>query len=161
MIERAANERIAGIRGHRIRRKNLRDLHISALIGEPIAAEKESSPVDRIYRPSVDFDSLLYPDGAGQHVSIGVHCCLSEGDVSVTQHLLHEAVILRQLSELALFKEIGAGVTHVDQGDPLPTSRRHQRHRDECGTHTAQLFISIGVIVDLPIYLLRTGEETP
>ena len=87
---------------------------------------------------------------------------LGRGQLAGTDHLLGQAVVGGDLGELAVVEPVGAGVTHVDQGEDVLTVLVDQGHRGEGRAHAPELGVVLAVLPDHSVGLGdRLGQARP
>ncbi len=105
------------------------DAVVAQLVGEAVAAEQEPvAPVgDEL--PRVDLDVGLHAQGPGDDRALGVDPGLFPGELALPDHLLHQAVVVGELEQLAVLQPVDPGVAHVGQGQQVLPVLPHQGER--------------------------------
>ncbi len=144
------------------RGEDLTDLIELELVGETVAAEQEAVAPHRLDPPQVHRHVRRHPEGPGQDVPVGMDGRLGRGQLTGPDHLLGQAVVGGDLGQLAVVEAVGAGVTHVDQGQYVVPVLVDQAHRGERGPHAPQLGVVLAVLPDDGVGLgHRLGQPGP
>ena len=115
--------------------------------GEAVRAEQV--PVADLGLPvlQVRVDLRGPVQGAEQDRSLRVVGGLLLGDAPVVHQRLHERVVVRDLVELTVAQQIGAGVADMGEGEPQPVPQ----HRGERGAHALQARVPVDQLLELMV----------
>jgi len=81
--------------------------------GKAVAAQEDPVPRMDVERELVDRDVVLHADGPGEDAALGVDGRLLGGEAALPDHPLDEGVVLGELLEDAVPKQVRAGIPDV------------------------------------------------
>ncbi len=153
------DQQVGGPVGIAHRGQDLADLTEVELVGQTVTAQQEPVTSDRLDPPQVHGHVRRHPEGPGQDVAVGVDGRLGGGQLAGPDHLLGQAVVRGDLGQLTVMEAVGAGVTHVDQGQHVLTVLVDQAHGRERRAHPPELGVVPAVLPDHGVGLgHRLGE---
>ena len=152
----------AALRGSLHRLEHLTDLLDAHLVGEAVAAQEQPVPRVHVQLPQVDVHLGADAERPGQDVAVRVHLGLGLGHLAVADPLLGQAVVGRDLADLAARHEVGAGVADVGQAhDVAAVGPDGQAGRGERRAHPAQPVDPQALLPDGARWRRRTPPASP